>query len=253
MERPPQYKRAAGSECHHMASSWRVHPEPSAPDSDDDSIVEVPNAVPPVPVRDVLPVVVLNALPDEVLNACRRCCDRALPAVADALLRAAAGVRGGDGETMLDDPESSNWYLAGRITDLALEGLRRNLTWAVGEYKNRMYFPTLQAIRRFEACANSEPARLLCEEIRGDTRGSLLFRDERFTTEMIVRGLVAEFTRSMPALMFVRIRRHRTGQSSRQSSRWRCFGAQEEGGALLRLRTLDGALDGVLGGSGGVF
>ena len=184
----------------------------------------------------------------ELRDACRRCCDGALPAVADALMRAAAGVRGEDGKTMLDDDEFNDRYLAGRITNLALNGLKTNLTWAVGEYTQPGYLSTLEAVRRFEACANSEPARLLCEEIRGDTGGSL-FRDPRFATEMIVRELMAEFTRSMPALMVDRITRHRRGQSSR----WRCFGAQEDslsdGGGLLGLHTLNCALDGVLVGA----
>jgi len=184
----------------------------------------------------------------ELRDACRRCCDGALPAVADALMRAAAGVRGDEGETMLDGCEFGELYLARDITRLASMGLQKDLKWAVTVYTNQQYLPTHTAIRRFEACANGEPARLLCEGVE-DTGGSLL-RDPGFTVEMIVKGLMEEFTSRMPRLLATRIQQRREGRSP-----WRrCFGAQEdslsEGGALLRLRTLDGALDGVL--SGGV-
>ena len=179
----------------------------------------------------------------ELRAACRRCCDRALPAVADALMRAAAGVRGYEGETMLDGCEFGELYLARDITRLASMGMQRDLTRAVAVYTNQQYLSTHTAIRRFEACANGEPARLLCEGVE-DTGGSL-FRDPGFTVEMIVKGLMEEFTSRMPRLLVSRIQRRREGRSP-----WRrCFGAQEEGGALPGLRTLDGALDGVLVGA----
>ena len=179
----------------------------------------------------------------ELRDACRRCCDGALPAVADALMRAAAGVRGDEGETMLDGCEFGELYLARDITRLASMGLQKDLTWAVGVYTNQQYLSTHTAIRRFEACANGEPARLLCEGVE-DTGGSL-FRDPRFTVEMIVKGLMEEFTSRMPRLLVSRIQRRREGGSPWQ----RCFGAQEEGGGLLGLHTLNCALDGVLVGA----